>query len=148
MTLSLANSDLVASGVRWFNFDETTRVKVAGIDENKYQIARDRARRLITQSDAGQSLHDISVSDADTTEFDVQCQLMAKFLIRDWDGVVNEDGSAEEFSAEAAEKLLKSNAAFFAWVLEKSTVVAIDKAKEIAEAKKKPLIALGGSENG
>ncbi|MCL1161497.1 hypothetical protein L2728_06295 [Shewanella chilikensis] len=137
MTLSLANSDLVASGVRWFNFDETTRVKVAGIDENKYQIAVDRARRLITKSDARQSLHNISVSDADTTEFDVQCQLMAKFLIRDWDGVVNEDGSEAEFSAEAAEKLLKSNAAFFAWVLEKSTVVAIEKKADLAQVKKK-----------
>lgn len=137
MTLSLANSDLVASGVRWFNFDETTRVKVAGIDENKYQIAVDRARRLITQSDARQSLHNISVSDADTTEFDVQCQLMAKFLIRDWDGVVNEDGSEAEFSAEAAEKLLKSNAAFFAWVLEKSTLVAIEKKADVAQIKKK-----------
>lgn len=137
MTLSLANSDLVASGVRWFNFDETTRVKVAGIDENKYQIAVDRARRLITQSDSRQSLHNISVSDADTTEFDVQCQLMAKFLIRDWDGVVNEDGSEAEFSAEAAEKLLKSNAAFFAWVLEKSTVVAIEKKADVAQIKKK-----------
>ncbi|MBO2700774.1 hypothetical protein [Shewanella algae] len=137
MTLSLANSDLVASGIRWFNFDETTRVKVAGIDENKYQIAVDRARRLITQSDARQSLHNISVSDADTTEFDVQCQLMAKFLIRDWDGVVNEDGSEAEFSAEAAEKLLKSNAAFFAWVLEKSTVVAIEKKADVAQIKKK-----------
>lgn len=137
MTLSLANSDLVASGVRWFNFDETTRVKVAGIDENKYQIAVDRARRLITQSDARQSLHNISVSDADTTEFDVQCQLMAKFLIRDWDGVVNEDGSEAEFSAEAAEKLLKSNAAFFAWVVEKSTLVAIEKKADVAQIKKK-----------
>ncbi|MBO2578130.1 hypothetical protein I6M29_11250 [Shewanella algae] len=137
MTLSLANSDLVASGVRWFNFDETTRVKVAGIDENKYQIAVDRARRLITQSDSRQSLHNISVSDADTTEFDVQCQLMAKFLIRDWDGVVNEDGSEAEFSAEAAEKLLKSNAAFFAWVLEKSTAVAIEKKADVAQIKKK-----------
>lgn len=137
MTLSLANSDLVASGVRWFNFDENTRVKVAGIDENKYQIARDRARRLITQSDARQSLQNISVSDEDTTEFDVQCQLMAKFLIRDWDGVVNEDGSAAEFSADAAEKLLKSNAAFFAWVLEKSTVVAIEKKADVAQIKKK-----------
>ncbi|WP_345873051.1 hypothetical protein [Shewanella algae] len=137
MTLSLANSDLVASGVRWFNFDETTRVKVAGIDENKYQIAVDRARRLITQSDARQSLHNISVSDADTTEFDVQCQLMAKFLIRDWDGVVNEDGSEAEFSAEAAEKLLKSNAAFFAWVVEKSTLVAIEKKADVEQIKKK-----------
>jgi hypothetical protein len=137
MTLSLANSDLVASGVRWFNFDETTRVKVAGIDENKYQIAVERARRLIAESDAKQSLHNISVSDADTTEFDVQCQLIAKFLIRDWDGVVNEDGNQAEFSAGAAEKLLKSNVAFFAWVLEKSTLVAIEKKADVAQIKKK-----------
>jgi hypothetical protein len=137
MTLSLANSDLVASGVRWFNFDETTRVKVAGIDENKYQIAVERARRLIAESDAKQSLHNISVSDADTTEFDVQCQLIAKFLIRDWDGVVNEDGNQAEFSAWAAEKLLKSNVAFFAWVLEKSTLVAIEKKADVAQIKKK-----------
>ncbi|WP_368881912.1 hypothetical protein [Shewanella algae] len=137
MTLSLANSDLVASGVRWFSFDETTRVKVAGIDENKYQIAVERARRLIAESDAKQSLHNISVSDADTTEFDVQCQLIAKFLIRDWDGVVNEDGNQAEFSAEAAEKLLKSNVAFFAWVLEKSTLVAIEKKADVAQIKKK-----------
>lgn len=137
MTLSLANSDLVASGVRWFNFDETTRVKVAGIDENKYQIAVERARRLIAESDAKQSLHNISVSDADTTEFDVQCQLISKFLIRDWDGVVNEDGNQAEFSAEAAEKLLKSNVAFFAWVLEKSTLVAIEKKADVAQIKKK-----------
>jgi hypothetical protein len=137
MTLSLANSDLVASGVRWFNFDETTRVKVAGIDENKYQIAVERARRLIAESDAKQSLHNISVSDADTTEFDVQCQLIAKFLIRDWDGVVNEDGNQAEFSADAAEKLLKSNVAFFAWVLEKSTLVAIEKKADVAQIKKK-----------
>jgi hypothetical protein len=148
MPLSLANHDLIASGVRWIDYDKTTRIKIAGIDDQKYQIAADRARRLISQSDARQSLHNISVSDADATEFDIQCQLMSRYIVLDWDGVTDEDGNETEFSSQKAEKLLKGNAAFFAWVLEQATKVAIDKAKEIADAKKKPLSASIGSVSG
>lgn len=148
MGLSLANHDLIASGIRWIDYDKTTRIKITGIDDQKYQIAADRARRLIAKADAGQSLHNISVTDDDATEFDIYCQLMSRYIVLDWDGVTDEHGNQTEFSTENAEKLLKGNAQFFAWVLEQASKVAIDKAKEIADAKKKPLSDSTGSESG
>ena len=134
MALRATQTDPLAIGERWEDFDDDVSVKIAGLDDEKYQIALERARRLIAKEDASQSLAQIKVTRADRKEHDIQCELLGRYIVLDWRGdVTDADGKPLPYSPENAAELLRGNIAFFAWVLSAAAKVAADSREEMAE---------------
>lgn len=142
-------SDPVAFGERWERYDDDVDIKIAGLDTEAYQIALERARRLIVRSDAGQSLADIRTAPTDRREHDIQCALIARHIILDWKGdVTDADGNPLSYSPENAQALLASDANFLVWVISTAAKVTADSEAEITDAVGKPSPASAGRGSG
>lgn len=149
MALRITQTDPLAIGERWEDFDADVSIKIAGLDDEKYQIALERARRLIAKQDAAQTLSSIKATAADRREHDVQCELLGRYIVLDWKGdVTDASGKFLPYSPENAANLLRGNIALFAWVLATAAKVATDAQEEVAEAVGKSSSASGGSANG
>lgn len=120
---------------------------LAPIDSRDYQVAIERARRLISREDAGQQLSSISVSSADRTEHEIQCDLAGMHLVKGWRGeVFGLNGELIPYTPESASALLASNSELFTWVIATSAAIAVDAQKEKEELLGKPSSASAGSE--
>jgi hypothetical protein len=149
MALTINRQEPAATHERWEDFDEDVSFKLAGLDTEAYQIALERARRLIAREDAGQRLTSISVSGNDVREHDVQCQLLGRYIIKDWKGEILDDaGDAVPYSPEGAAKLLASNTDLFVWVIATAAQVAAGAQKEVQEAVEKPSPGSSGKKSG
>lgn len=149
MALRINGQDPAATHERWEDYDEDVSFKLAGLDTDAYQIALERARRLIAREDAGQSLASIKVSGSDVREHDVQCQLLGRYIIKDWKGDILDDaGDAVPYSAEGAAKLLASNTDLFVWVIATAAQVAAGAQKEVQETVGKPSPGSSGKKSG
>lgn len=149
MALTINRQEPAATHERWEDFDEDVSFKLAGLDTEAYQIALERARRLIAREDAGQRLTSISVSGNDVREHDVQCQLLGRYIIKDWKGEILDDaGDAVPYSPEGAAKLLVSNTDLFVWVIATAAQVAAGAQKEVQETVEKPSPGTSGKKSG
>lgn len=149
MALTINRQEPAATHERWEDFDEDVSFKLAGLDTEAYQIALERARRLIAREDAGQRLTSISVSGNDVREHDVQCQLLGRYIIKDWKGEILDDaGDAVPYSPEGAAKLLASNTDLFVWVIATAAQVAAGAQKEVQETVEKPSPGSSGKKSG
>ncbi len=149
MALRISQDDPAAIGERWVDFDNEVSFKIAGIDTEAYQIALERARRLIAREDAGQSLANLTATKSDRREHDVQCDLLGRYIVLDWKGPIEDEaGNVADYSPELASRLLKGNVAVFAWVITEATKVAVEKHKEVSETVGKPLSGSAGNESG
>lgn len=149
MALTINRQEPAATHERWEDFDEDVSFKLAGLDTEAYQIALERARRLIAREDAGQRLTSISVSGNDVREHDVQCQLLGRYIIKDWKGEILDDaGDAVPYSPEGAAKLLASNTDLFVWVIATAAQVAAGAQKEVREIVEKPSPGSSGKKSG
>lgn len=149
MALTINRQEPAATHERWEDFDEDVSFKLAGLDTEAYQIALERARRLIAREDAGQRLTSISVSGNDVREHDVQCQLLGRYIIKDWKGEILDDaGDAVPYSPEGAAKLLASNTDLFVWVIATAAQVAAGAQKEVQETVEKPSPGTSGKKSG
>lgn len=149
MALKIVQIDPAGAGERWVDFEDEISFKLAGIDNEHYQIALERARRLIAREDAGQSLQNLTATAGDRREHDIQCDLLGRYIIRDWKGdILGEDDRPVAYSPESAAKLLCANVDLFAWVVTHATKVAVDQSKELAETVGKSLSASAGSATG
>ncbi|MCQ9618398.1 hypothetical protein L1889_18330 [Paenalcaligenes niemegkensis] len=149
MALRINQTDPAAIGERWEDYQDDISFKIGGIDDENYQIALERARRLISREDAAQSLHSITATTNDRREHDIQCQLLGHYIVRDWKGEILDDNDRfVPYSPEAAAKLLKANVELFAWVVTQATKVAVDKNAEVAETVGKPSPDSNGSASG
>lgn len=149
MALRINRQEPAATHERWEDYDEDVAFKIAGLDTEAYQIALERARRLIAREDAGQRLTAISVSGNDVREHDVQCQLLGRYIIKDWKGEILDDaGGVVPYSPEGAAKLLASNTDLFVWVIATAAQVAADAQKEVQETVEKPSPGSSGKKSG
>ena len=149
MALRINRKESAATHERWEDYDEDVSFKLAGLDTDAYQIALERARRLIAREDAGQRLTAITVSDNDVREHDVQCQLLGRYIIKDWKGEIMDDAGDEvPYSPEGAAKLLASNTDLFLWVIATAAHVAADVQKEVKETVEKPSPGSSGKKSG
>lgn len=149
MALTINRQEPAATHERWEDFDEDVSFKLAGLDTEAYQIALERARRLVAREDAGQRLTSISVSGNDVREHDVQCQLLGRYIIKDWKGEILDDaGDAVPYSPEGAAKLLASNTDLFVWVIATAAQVAAGAQKEVQETVEKPSPGSSGKKSG
>ena len=149
MALRISQADPAAIGERWVDFDKEISFKIAGIDTEAYQIALERARRLIAREDAGQTLANLTAGKSDRREHDIQCDLLGRYIVLDWKGPIEgDDGKVVAHSPELAAKLLRANVAVFAWVITEATKVAIDSKQEVAETVGKRSSGSAGNGNG
>lgn len=149
MALTINRQEPAATHERWEDFDEDVSFKLAGLDTETYQIALERARRLIAREDAGQRLASINVSGNDVREHDVQCQLLGRYIIKDWKGEILDDvGSSVPYSPEGAAKLLSGNTDLFVWVIATAAQVAAGAQKEVQETAEKLSPGTSGKKSG
>lgn len=149
MALKINRLESVLSQERWEDYDEDVSFKIAALDTEAYQIALERARRLIAREDAGHSLAAIRVSSNDVREHDVQCQLLSTYIVKDWKGeVLDEAGNVIPYSPENATKLLSENTDLFVWVIATAAHVAANAKKEAQETMEKSSPGSSGKKSG
>lgn len=130
---------------RWEDFDEEIKFLICSLDCDEYRIAMERARRLMSKQDAGQTLESVSAIPGDALEIDVQARLAGSYLVKGWAGPINdENGNPVAYSAESAAALLKADLAVLAWVFIKAGAIAAEAQKEADESVKKSLPATDG----
>ncbi|WP_193090556.1 hypothetical protein [Advenella sp. FME57] len=149
MALRVSQADPIATSERWEDYDHETSFKLAGLDNEEYQLGLERARRLVAKQDAGQTLKNLTISENDQREYQTQCKLVGAYIIRDWKGeIYDENDKLMPYTPENAQKLLLVNVALFAWIILKAKEVQIAQQAEEAETVGKSSRALSGNVNG
>ena len=148
MALQLTKKDQAASGARWVEFDKDTKVLLVGIDNSEYQVGLERMRRRITRNDARFEEGQVGVIAGELTEHQNHAMLMSHFIVKDWEGVLDAEGSPIKYSPSVAAELLENNIEFFIFVLREGALAANDAAEERAESVGKPLPVSSGSKSG
>jgi hypothetical protein len=148
MALKLIKQSTPESGEKWVDFDEDTRILLVGIDDKKYQIASERARRSLRRNDLRFEEGTVGVVAGEKSESELFARLLGTFIVRGWQGVLGESGEPEEFSIDSAVRLLEGSDEFFLFVLKKSGEIARDARAEIEETVGKPSPDSPGSASG
>ncbi|ALO39695.1 hypothetical protein E5C31_11975 [Providencia rettgeri] len=149
MALKINRLESVLSQERWEDYTDDVSFKLTRLDTEAYQIALERVRRLIAREDAGQSLSSILVSDSDVREHDIQCQLLGRYIIRDWKGQIqDETGRQVPYSPENAAALLSGDSDLFTWVLLHAAQLAKEAQEEAKETVEKSSPGSSGKKSG
>jgi hypothetical protein len=136
MALTLSKKAPV-SDLRWAKFDKDTKIQLGGIDNPEYLIALERVRRRIQRNDARFEEGEIGVVPGEKTEHQSHCSLLAQFVVKDWDGVQDDQGNPLKFDVGACTELLESNIDFFLFVLKEGSKSTVEASKELAETVEK-----------
>lgn len=149
MALKLKKIDTSKSGeARWEKFDEDTQVLLMPLDNQQYQIALERMRRRLDRNDAQFGEGSVGVIAGERTEHDSHCMLLAQFILQDWQGAQDENGSPLKYSEAIATEMLRGDTDFFVFVIKRAATIAADNKKEQEEIKGKQSPASAGSETG
>lgn len=149
MALRINQADPAGAEDRWVEFDKEISFKLASLSNDNYRIAIERARRLIAREDAKQDLSTVTATAADCNEQDIQCNLLGKYIMKDWRGPIEDaKGNATDYSPESASDLLRSNSAVLVWVLQQAAKIAADHVAGVAESVGKPSSDSGGKPSG
>ncbi|MGY2158567.1 hypothetical protein [Pseudomonas tolaasii] len=136
MALKLSKKAPVTN-LRWAKFDNDTKIQLGGIDNPEYLIALERVRRRIQRNDASFAQGEIGVVAGEMTEHQSHCALLAQFIVKDWEGVQDDQGNPLKFTAGACTELLEANIDFFLFVLQEGSKSTIDAGTELAETVEK-----------
>jgi hypothetical protein len=136
MALKLSKKAPVTD-LRWAKFEEETKIQLGGIDNPDYLIALERVRRRIQRNDDSFAQGEIGVVAGEKTEHQSHCALLAQFIVKDWDGVQDDQGNPLKFTADACAELLEANIDFFLFVLQQGSKSTIDAGKELDETVEK-----------
>ncbi|WP_047711306.1 hypothetical protein [Pseudomonas lactis] len=136
MALTLSKKAPV-SDLRWAKFDEETKIQLGGIDNPEYLVALERVRRRIQRNDASFAQGEIGVIAGEMTEHQSHCALLAHYVVKDWDGVQDDQGNPLKFDVGACAKLLESSIEFFLFVLKEASKSTIEAGAELAETVEK-----------
>jgi hypothetical protein len=96
-------------------------------------------RRRIQRNDARFEEGQVGVVAGEKTEHQNHSMLLASFIVKGWDGVLDAEGSPIKYSPSVAAELLENNIEFFIFVLREGALAANDAAEERAESVGKPL---------
>ncbi|MCO8166832.1 hypothetical protein NJC40_03445 [Pseudomonas sp. 21LCFQ02] len=118
---------------KWVDFDEDTKIQIASIDNPAYQVALARARREINRNDSNFGISAPGIIEGEKAEYDVQCRLVGHHIIRDWSGVLDEDGNPLPFSLDNAEALLLGTPEAFLFVFKAAQEYATELRGELEE---------------
>lgn len=133
---------------KWVEFDKDTKILLVGIDTPAYQIALERARRRLRNNDSRFVEGDVGIVDGEKTENETQAMLLSHFVVKDWSGVLDEDGNPLQYSPQVAADIMLADPAFFLFVLKESGKIAAEAKEELAETVEKPQPASSGKKNG
>lgn len=147
MALQLKKKEL-STGSKWVDFDADTKILLVGIDDQAHQVALERARRRIRNNDAKFEDGQFGAIEGEKTEHQSQCMLMANYLVKDWDGVIDADGNPLKYSPEVGAQLLDSEIELFLFVLRESGKIAEEARGELEETVGKPSPASSGKGSG
>jgi hypothetical protein len=147
MALVLKKQDPLVLSERWEEFDSSTRIKLRGIDNDQYQVAVGRMRRIVDGFDVKAAGEPIAL-DGERSFYQLQAGALARYVVLDWDGVLDEDGEAVPYSIEAATQLLIANVEFFMWVVKNATELAAERNKKTEETVGKPRRGGSGKKSG
>ncbi|WP_407730807.1 hypothetical protein ACJJU9_11655 [Pseudomonas helleri] len=136
MALQLTKKALTP-GLRWVEFDKDTKLQIGGIDNPDYRIALERVQRRIQRNDAAFAQGEVGVLPGEKTEHESHCALLAQFVVKDWEGVQDEQGNPLKFDVEACSKLLEVNFDFFLFVLREGSKSTEEISKELVETVEK-----------
>lgn len=148
MALKMIKKEAPVSNEKWVDFDADTRILLAGIDNDHYQVGLERMRRRIQRNDARFEEGQVGIIEGEMTEHQNQCMLLSHFIVKDWAGVEDADGNQLKFSQKAAADLLDANVEFFIFVLEKAGKITAEAREELEETVGKPSPASNGKESG
>jgi hypothetical protein len=148
MALRLTKKDQNTSDTKWVDYDADTKVLLARIDNTAYEVAIERERRKQANADAQFGVGVVGVIEGEATEYNIHCKLFSQFILKDWSGVLDEDGNPLPYSQEAGDQLLSSNVAFFMFVKREATKAAVEAHKALAETVGKSLPASSGNASG
>lgn len=148
MALQLTKKKEASHGERWVEFDKDTKILLAGIDNAEYQVGLERMRRRIARNDARFEEGQVGVVAGELTEHQNHAMLLAHFIVKDWSGVVDDEGNPLKYSPEVAAQLLDHNIEFFLFVLRGGSSVASDTAEELKVTVGKPSPASNGKKSG
>ncbi|MBS4081802.1 hypothetical protein [Pseudomonas rustica] len=148
MALQLGKKKPAIAGERWAKFDDDTKILLASIDNPEYQVALERMRRRIQRNDARFEEGQVGVVAGEMTEHQNHSMLLSHFIVKDWDGVLDTEGSPVKYSPAVAAELLENNIEFFIFVLREGALAANDAAEERAESVGKRLPVSSGSKSG
>lgn len=133
---------------KWVEFDEDTKILLVGLDTSAYQVALERARRRLRNNDSRFGEGDVGIVDGEKTENETQAMLLGNFIVKDWSGVLDEEGNTLNYEPQVAADIMLADPAFFLFVLKEAGRIANDAAEERAESVGKPSPASSGSKSG
>jgi hypothetical protein len=121
--------DLINQG-RWVQYDEDTRFKIARLDNESYQVGLERHRRALKRIEDGK----VGVESVEQTIVEAQADLLAKYVLLDWDGVIDADtGKPLPYSQDIARQNLRYDSGLFTWVIEKASEQAAYMVEDVEE---------------
>lgn len=132
---------------KWFEAGDS-KILITSIDNPDYQVAHARFIRLIMRNDTKFKEGQPGALSGEKTEFQSLCYLYANFLIKDWEGVLDENGNPLPFTKENAERLMQDSLEAFVFVQKSAEEYSADLRGELEEAVGKPSPDSSGKETG
>ena len=148
MALQLKKKSAVADDTKWFEYDEDTKLELAGIDNPAYQIALERMRRRLRSNDAKFDEGTVGVVSGEKTEHQNHCLLIGSYLLKDWDGAQDEDGNPLKYTPAIGSQMLESDVDLFVFVLKHAADLSAEGKGELAETVEKPQAGSSGKGSG
>ena len=138
MALKIKKVDTSKSAeARWEQYDEDTKVLLMPLDNQQYQVALERMRRQLGRSDAAFEEGKVGVVPGEKTEHEKHCLLLASFILKDWQGALDENDKEIGYTEAAGAEMLKGDTDFFVFVIQKARYIADENQAEAVEVKGK-----------
>jgi hypothetical protein len=148
MALRVTKKEPAAAEAKWVEFDSETKVLLIGTDNTEYQVALERMRRRIQRNDARFEEGQVGVVAGEQTEHQNHAMLLGHFIVKDWMGVLDEEGNPVKYTPEVAAQLLEANLDFFVFAIQGGARVAAEAKEELDQTVGKPSPASSGKGSG
>ncbi len=148
MALKLKNKEVVDTAAKWFEYDQDTKVLIAPVDSPEYQVAIERMQRRIWRNDAVFAEGSVGVLEGEVSEKRNHCMVLAKYIVKDWQGAEDPDGKPLPYDEAIGVSMLESDLQFFLFVIKSAESFAIQVQEERKETLEKPSPASSGKASG
>ncbi|WP_341959179.1 hypothetical protein [Pseudomonas sp. RC10] len=148
MALQLKKQSAPVGTTKWFDYDEDTKVEVAGIDNPDYQIGLERMRRRLRKNDERFNEGTVGVVDGEKTEHQNHCLLLAHFIVKGWEGAQDESGNPIKYTPTIGAQMLEGDVDFFIFTLRSAAEFTAESKEDLEETVGKSSTDTTGKRNG
>lgn len=148
MALRLKAKEVVDTAAKWFDFDADTKVLIAPVDSPEYQVAIERMQRRIWRNDSVFAEGSVGVLEGEVSEKRNHCMVLAKYIVKDWQGAQDHEGNALPYDEAIGVSMLESDLEFFLFVIRSAESFAKQVQEERKETLEKPSPASSGKASG